>query len=203
MKGKCFPWVEPNSLREVLTDIASACARSHESQWNASVVRAGKSEEGRDIWHLLLSPRYNSQTRPLAQRLLLVGNQHGDETVGRRLVADFARWLVNGTDDRVQLLANLSTHFHLLPSLNPDGFARCTRTNANGLDLNRNFPDRWSKSTGELQAETRVAMALVERNGPFSLVVDVSRVPTELCATIACMADSFSDFVSFMVVLKA
>lgn len=30
---------------------------------------------------------------------------------------------------------------HLLPAMNPDGFALRRRENANGVDLNRDFPD--------------------------------------------------------------
>ncbi|MEO8364559.1 MAG: M14 family metallopeptidase, partial [Ilumatobacteraceae bacterium] len=33
----------------------------------------------------------------------------------------------------------------LVPSMNPDGAAHITHTNANGVDLNRNFPYQWRK----------------------------------------------------------
>jgi len=36
-------------------------------------------------------------------------------------------------------------HLHLLPSMNPDGFAalpKPTRNNAHNIDLNRDFPDQ-------------------------------------------------------------
>lgn len=33
-------------------------------------------------------------------------------------------------------------HLHILPSLNPDGFALKRRGNANNIDLNRDFPDQ-------------------------------------------------------------
>lgn len=66
--------------------------------------------------------------------MLVVGAIHGNETAGRAVVArlrarpprlhpDVALWLV---DD-----------------LNPDGVAAGTRQNEHGVDLNRNFPDRW------------------------------------------------------------
>ena len=64
----------------------------------------------------------------------MVGAIHGNERAGRavvsrlrarppRLPAGVALWLI---DD-----------------LNPDGAAAGTRQNARGVDLNRNFPDRW------------------------------------------------------------
>lgn len=163
-------------MADVLDGVAAAAASSSaSSRWNVSSASAGKSEEGRDIWLLVLSPRHISASSPIASRLLLVGNMHGDEPVGRRVVVDFARWLLlNGTQQTIA--HNLSTVVYIIPSLNPDGFARCTRGNANGLDLNRNFPDRWGKSTGPVQAESRVAMELLRRHGPF-LVADVSCRP--------------------------
>jgi hypothetical protein len=33
-------------------------------------------------------------------------------------------------------------HLHILPTMNPDGFALRRRGNANNIDLNRDFPDQ-------------------------------------------------------------
>lgn len=33
-------------------------------------------------------------------------------------------------------------HLHILPSMNPDGYALKRRGNANNIDLNRDFPDQ-------------------------------------------------------------
>lgn len=35
-------------------------------------------------------------------------------------------------------------HLHILPTMNPDGFALRRRGNANNVDLNRDFPDQVS-----------------------------------------------------------
>ena len=48
-----------------------------------------------------------------------------------------------------------------MPSMNPDGFELGQRYNANGVDLNRDFPDQFNdpdNSTGGRQPETRAVM---------------------------------------------
>lgn len=101
---------------------------------STSVVTArevvGTSVRGRPIvaWH---------RARPGATRtLLVIGNIHGDERAGLRVVRRLR--------DRAQLPADLD--LWLVPSVNPDGTAADTRTNAHGVDLNRNFPYRWRRS---------------------------------------------------------
>ena len=79
--------------------------------------------------------------------MLVVGCIHGNECEGVAVVD-----------------ALLRTHPHedlwLLPNLNPDGYVVRHRGNANGVDLNRTFPNG-------RQSETRVAVALVRRLHPY------------------------------------
>ncbi len=70
--------------------------------------------------------------QPHSGRVLVVGCIHGTECAGlaiaRRLEHD-----CRGHARRVLVLANL----------NPAGYARGTRQNEHGIDLNRNFPSGW------------------------------------------------------------
>ncbi len=93
-----------------------------------------------------------------------VANMHGDETLGRQLVLYLAEYLVQnyGFDERATRIMD-STEVYLMPTMNPDGFARSRegcqgggggllssfgrrgatgRENANNKDLNRDFPQR-------------------------------------------------------------
>lgn len=76
--------------------------------------------------------------RPL--RILLVGGMHGDELTSSAVVFE---WM------RMQVAApRQDFNWHIVPVLNPDGLlaAKPSRVNANGVDLNRNFPTPdWQK----------------------------------------------------------
>jgi len=82
-----------------------------------------------------------------------IANMHGNEVLGRELLLKLAGYLCekyHEHDPQIQSLIS-KTRIHLLPSMNPDGWAISTakggqdyllgRANANGVDLNRDFPD--------------------------------------------------------------
>ncbi|WP_418057433.1 M14 family zinc carboxypeptidase [Pimelobacter simplex] len=69
--------------------------------------------------------------------LLVLGQMHGDEKAGPAT----ARWL------KKHLTPKPGTGIWVIPTMNPDGAARRTRTNAHGVDLNRNWPTSgWSSA---------------------------------------------------------
>lgn len=82
-----------------------------------------------------------------------IANMHGNEVLGRELLLHLADYLCTSYlagDADIKKLVD-STRIHLLPSMNPDGWKIATengnddyligRNNANGVDLNRDFPD--------------------------------------------------------------
>jgi hypothetical protein len=85
-------------------------------------------------------------------RVLLVGGIHGDELSSVSVVFHWLRVLDRDPAPRVT--------WNVVPALNPDGLLRrpAQRTNARGVDLNRNFPvpdwqrralsDYWVRRTG-------------------------------------------------------
>lgn len=138
----------------------------------------GRSREGTAIRALVLGD-------PDADvRVVVLGLMHGDEPAGRRVVAHLQRQEPPP-----------GTAIWLVPSMNPDGHARGTRTNARGVDLNRNFPTQWrSQGSGTTQwsgpraasePETRAMMdflaavrptAILSFHQPFD-VVDITHAP--------------------------
>ncbi|HEX4698483.1 MAG TPA: DUF2817 domain-containing protein [Actinomycetes bacterium] len=87
----------------------------------------GQSVDGRPIVAI-------HRARPGATRVvLIIGCIHGNEQAGMRVVRMLR--------DRANLPADLD--LWLVPTVNPDGVAADRRTNAHGVDLNRNFTYHW------------------------------------------------------------
>lgn len=96
-------------------------------------------------------------------KTLVIGVFHGDETQGKFLIEDY-------------LSKKPESPILFIPCLNPDGMSLGRRTNANGVDLNRNFPtDNWEYTArdeffgGERTAseiETRFVMEVIEKYQP-------------------------------------
>ena len=87
----------------------------------------GTSVEGRPI------EAYRRGT-PGGTVVLVVGVIHGDEVAGLAIV-----------NHLMTLAIPAGIDLWLVPSMNPDGAVHVTHTNANGVDLNRNFPYQWRK----------------------------------------------------------
>jgi protein MpaA len=96
-------------------------------------------------------------------RVLVVGDVHGNERAGERIVTRLKRSHPDGV------------RMWLIRTANPDGIAAGTRQNARGVDLNRNFPYRWKAGPrgtyypgrrAASEPETRAVMRLVRRVHP-------------------------------------
>ena len=149
--------------RRAASAAPAASAASAASAMPATVARSrrvviGHSVRGRPIVARVLGP--DSAPR----KLLLVGCIHGNECAGIRILSAVA---AAPPPAGVQLW--------LVPEFNPDGTAADTRQNADGVDLNRNFPYKWQRSTDPTydsgprpasEPETRAAMALIRRIKP-------------------------------------
>ena len=120
----------------------------------------GQSVQGRELWVMEISD--NPGVNELEPEFKYVANMHGDETVGRELSLYLIEWLVDGygNDSRATSLIN-NTAIFIMPTMNPDGFEMGQRYNANGIDLNRDFPDQFtdvSNTTNGRAPETKAVM---------------------------------------------
>jgi murein peptide amidase A len=116
----------------------------------------GHSVQGRPItaYHL---------GQPGHTKVVLMAVMHGNEPAPRQIM--------------LNLLDGAKVHdlnLWVVPVYNPDGFAHHTRRNAHGVDLNRNYPWKWIRQTGNYNSgprpasepETRAMMRFLGRVRP-------------------------------------
>jgi len=99
----------------------------------------GKSVKGKELWVMKISN--NPEVDQIKPEFKYISSMHGDEITGRELTIRFIEEVGEkyGKDSEITNLVN-NTEIFIMPSMNPDGSERKQRGNANGIDLNRNFP---------------------------------------------------------------
>ena len=124
---------------------------------------------GRSILFARLSANVNeSEAKP---RFMYTSTMHGDETTGFILSLRLIHYLLTnyGVDDELTWFLD-NMEIWISPNENPDGtytsnnstVSDATRTNANGIDLNRNYPNPVNDPTSSIQAETQAMMNLTD-----------------------------------------
>ena len=121
-------------------------------------VRIGRSTRGRPIM------AFRAGDTRSENKALVVGCIHGNECAGTAVTRLLAR-------------SSPAVDLWVVSNLNPDGFALGRRQNAQGVDLNRNFPSEWRAggrpgdpeypgSRPLSEPETRAAARLIRRIRP-------------------------------------
>lgn len=145
----------------------------------ARLYDVGSSVQNRKLWVMEISNN-PGQHEPGEPEFKYVANMHGDEAIGKEMLLHLIKYLCKnyGMNGRVTNIVD-TTRIHIMPSMNPDGYEMAatspedqwesSRTNANGVDLNRNFPDQFFPSTsGPPQPETRAVIKWI-KSIPFVL----------------------------------
>ncbi|MCD4731679.1 MAG: PKD domain-containing protein [Bacteroidales bacterium] len=112
------------------------------------VVSIGQSIEEREILFVRISDNVGDEEGEA--QFMYTGTMHGDETAGYVLLLRLIDYMLSnyGTDPRITGMVN-GLDIWINPAANPDGTYAggnssvygATRYNANGVDLNRNYPD--------------------------------------------------------------
>jgi hypothetical protein len=120
-----------DQMLSYLRSVAAAVPRV--AQYNV----LGISKQGRDLGALTINATCLSQ----APAVFFNGAHHGDEGVSAEATLALPDYLLrrSATDASVRDL--LQTYsFTIMPVVNPDGFVANTRPNADGEDINRDYP---------------------------------------------------------------
>jgi hypothetical protein len=136
MSGPLAPY-PGEAAREA--ELEELCARA-----GGRIVEIGRSVEGRAVRAARIPARSSG-----APRVLVNANIHGPEWIASRVALGVLRAIADGWDEASALRDEAEVV--VLPCINVDGYARTEaqggrgtlkelRTNARGVDLNRNFP---------------------------------------------------------------
>lgn len=109
--------------------------------------------------------------------VLFMAGFHGDEPQSVDLLVNFCKFLSTHRkylDGRTAIV---------IPGVNPDGLAAYTRTNSNGVDINRNFPTEnwekksqkqagkeWGGSQSKSESETQMVVQLLSDYQPARII---------------------------------
>jgi hypothetical protein len=156
-------WTTHDEELAFLAEVVAASGR-------AEMSAIGTSIEGRPL-HLVRvahpTPPTDAQIAG-GRSILVIGAQHGNEPAGREMALQLLRDLAFTSDpELVELLGTTTLLF--IPTANPDGREADSRTNAHGVDTNR---DHLRLLTPEARA-----MARVLRDFTPDIVVDTHERP--------------------------
>ena len=137
--GHCAEWARrlPNLSRALCEQATLVAPGAISVKGVPLYVRDVRSPVAEPVWRLPSSQPAKPPKAP--RRVLVIGGIHGDELSSTSLVF---HWIARAHH------AAAGMDWRFLPALNPDGLMlpRPSRVNANGVDLNRNFPTpRWAK----------------------------------------------------------
>lgn len=184
---KTTNWVEPFIMRHLNDKELEKTLVSLTSMKNCSSITRlysiGKTPQGRPLWVVEISDRPGFHQLGLFIFLLFqisrllhsiagkpefkyISTMHGNEVVGRVLLVNLIQMIClnYGKDELISNLVD-NTRIHLMPTMNPDGYANAKikdsmrgRVNSKNIDLNRNFPDLYFTPSKPLQKETKLVM---------------------------------------------
>ncbi len=138
-----------------------------------TIENFGQSVEGRDLLAVKISD--NVTEKENEPEFFYSATMHGDELVGYILMLRLIDYLLSnyGINEQVTRLID-GVEIWINPLANPDGtyaggnstIYGATRANANGLDLNRNFPDpeEGEFPNGDRQPETQLMMDFMDKH---------------------------------------
>uniref|UniRef100_A0A1B6CXY6 Peptidase M14 domain-containing protein n=1 Tax=Clastoptera arizonana TaxID=38151 RepID=A0A1B6CXY6_9HEMI len=134
-------------LKNVLVNVHKMCPNI-----TRVYTLSGKSVRNQDLYAIEFAMTPGIHTKMIPE-YISIGNMHGNEVIGREILLKLAHYLCEQFLHKNKIIQRLIsiTRIHLVPSLNPDGWDDASkagkdkelkgRNNANGFDLNRNFPD--------------------------------------------------------------
>lgn len=158
----------PNLITK--TDVASLLNKSYPSYANGQ----DGTPAYKTYMYTLKDTNVNAgnTTNTVKKKLLIVGGLHGNELAAPVNLYLLAKSMVEiSTRDMFSLFSAFD--IYIIPCINGWGMYHCTRTNANGVNINRNFPiKKWSVT--ETQGDTNYSGESASSEFETQLIVGIT-----------------------------
>lgn len=161
------PTEAPPGFTDYATMRADFYARAAANPSIAAIEVLGTSVQGREVFAMRVSG--NVAVEEDEPELAFLGGIHGNEYASAEVTYLYGLRLVDeyGTDPAITAFVD-ANEIWVAPLLNPDGYENGTRSNVNGVDLNRDYGYQWDGWGGSpsphSQPETRAIYDLYARN---------------------------------------
>ncbi len=137
-------------------------------------IQVGTSVQGRPLWAIKISDNVNDDENE--PEFKFSSTIHGDEVVGMEMCMELIYDVIEGylaENDTMTYIVN-ETELFVLPLHNPDGNEAGSRNNANGVDLNRSFPERIYDQTNTTSGKQPEVAAMINWNNERKFVMSAN-----------------------------
>jgi hypothetical protein len=155
-------FAEYHSLAQMLSYLQAVAAAAPQL---AQYKVLGTSKQGRDLGTLTI----NATCLASPPALFFNGAHHGDEDASAEAVLGLPDYLLrrSASDSSVRSLLQ-SYAFTILPVVNPDGLVAGTRENADGVDINRDYPYPGSRETDLFKTREALLIKSLQESAGFA-----------------------------------
>lgn len=162
-------WTSYPTPQQVVDSLISLSQRN---PTRSRIDTIGTSIQNRPIIAITVGDNINSPNFNNRPGIMLIGSLHGNEKPGAPLCMNYAEFLLDSSESNAtasRIMAECRTL--ILPIANPDGYNANTRSNAAGIDLNRNYPCKTTADSVDSedgrQPETRAIMRWSAQQKPI------------------------------------
>lgn len=137
-------------------------------------IQIGTSVQGRPLWVLKISD--NVDIEEAEPEVKFISTIHGDEVTGMEMEMFMIENILKGykaNKDSMLFIVN-NTELYVMPLMNPDGNANGVRTNANGLDLNRDFPEGTLYEANTAEADEPEIAAMINWSNQHNFILSTN-----------------------------
>ena len=137
-------------------------------------LQIGTSVQGRPMWVLKISD--NVDVEEAEPEVKFISTMHGDEVTGMEMEMFFIENILKGYEaenDTMKFIVE-NTELYVMPLMNPDGMALNRRGNANGVDLNRNFPEGLYNEPNDPSLEEPEIAAMIDWTKEHNFVMSTN-----------------------------